>query len=64
MDKIKDNEEFLIMVVFEKLFNFIFLKSFFVIFKIGDVSLTDHILQVTTIIIITGHGFIDRYMHM
>ena len=62
MDKIKDNEEFIIMVVFEKLFNFIFL-SFFVIFKIGDVCLTDHILQVTTIII-TGHGFIDRYMHM
>ena len=24
MDKIKDNEEFIIMVVFEKLFNFIF----------------------------------------
>ena len=28
MDKIKDNEEFIIMVVFEKLFNFIFFSLF------------------------------------
>ena len=28
MDKIKDNEEFFIMVVFEKLFNFIFFSLF------------------------------------
>ena len=28
MDKIKDNEEFIIMVIFEKLFNFIFFSLF------------------------------------
>ena len=28
MDKIKDNEEFIVMVVFEKLFNFIFFSLF------------------------------------
>ena len=28
MDKIKDNEEFIIMAVFEKLFNFIFFSLF------------------------------------
>ena len=33
MDKIKDNEEFIIMVVFEKLFNFIFFLVFFCNFQ-------------------------------